>query len=113
VFPKLTEITVLNDYKLHLKYSDGAEGIFDFARIVGFSGMFEKLRDPVEFRRARISSDSWKSLTWPGELDLDPVTVYSDVTGKSVEWILAQDEPPKPSLKRSAKRVEVKAGKQA
>ncbi|MDP8238971.1 MAG: DUF2442 domain-containing protein [Candidatus Hatepunaea meridiana] len=113
MFPKLIKVEPLEDFKLHLCYNDGAEGIFDFAATVGFYGVFEKLSDPALFRRARISRDVWKALECPGEIDLDPVTVYADVTGKSVEWILAQDEPPKPSRKRSGKRVGVEAGKQA
>ncbi len=103
VFPKIKEIQVLEDYKLRLKYVDGAEGIFDFEKLVGFTGVFEKLRDPALFRKARISRDGWRTLNWPGQLDLDPVQVYSDVTGKSVEWILDQDDPPKPSRKRKIK----------
>lgn len=76
VFPKLTEVKVLSDYKLRLTYSDSAEGIFDFAKIVGFKGMFAKLKDPKEFQKAMISDNVWKNLTWPGELDLDPVMLY-------------------------------------
>jgi hypothetical protein len=94
VFTKLAKVTVVEDYKLHLIYMDGADGIFDFASSVGFYGVFEKLRDPALFRKARISRDVWKTLGWPGRLDLDPVVLYSRVTGKSIEWIQAQKEQP-------------------
>ena len=112
MFPKLVKVEPLEDYRLRLYYNDGAEGIFDFVSAVGFYGVFEKLRDQSLFRRVRISRDVWKALEWPGEIDLDPVTVYSSVTGRSVEWILAQEEPEKPARKRSGKRAGVETGKE-
>jgi hypothetical protein len=110
VFPKLVEVKPLEDYKLRLRFNDGAEGTFDFAGVVGFHGMFEKLRDPVFFSRARISRDVWKTLEWPGEIDLDPVVLYSDVTGKSIEWIRNAPEPePKKAPRKTAKKATVYA----
>ncbi len=92
MFPKLVEIKPLEDFKLYLRFHDGADGVFDFEASVGFYGVFEKLRDPTHFRKARISRDGWKTLEWPGRLDLDPVVLYSRVTGKTIEWIRAQKE---------------------
>jgi len=103
MFPTLTEVKPLDDYKLFLRFHDGAEGVFDFAVAVGFYGVFEKLRDPILFRRAHISQDAWKTLEWPGEIDFDPVVLYSRVTGKSIEWIKAQKEPKRPLRKRKVK----------
>jgi len=110
MFPKIKEIVALDDYRLRLRYTDGAEGVFDFEKTVGFSGVFEKLRDQSLFRKARISRDGWKTLSWPGRLDLDPVVLYSRVTGKSIEWIMAQKEPKSPSRRRSVRRVRTELG---
>lgn len=94
MFPKLKKVTVLKDYKLFLQYTDGTEGIYDFAKKVGFKGIFGKLKDPSEFGKAKISHDKWKVLTWPGGVDLDPVNLYAKLTGRSVESILEQEELP-------------------
>lgn len=103
MFPKLVKIEPLEDFRIRLCFNDGAEGIFDFAEAVGFYGVFEKLRDPALFKRARISQDVWRTLEWSGEIDLDPVVLYSKVTGRSIEWIKAQKEPAKPPRKQKAK----------
>ena len=110
MFPKLIGVIPLEKYKLSLRFHDGSEGIFDFAKAVGFHGVFEKLRDPDFFRRARISRDVWKTLEWPGEIDLDPVVIYSKVTGKQIEWILNAPEPEtKKITRRTTKKVKVYA----
>jgi len=106
LFPKLKEINILEDYKLRLKFTDGAESIFDLAQVVGFKGIFGKLHELDEFRRVYISRNGWRTLTWPGQLDLDPVTVYASATGKSIKWVLAQKEPGKPIRKRRIKGPE-------
>ena len=105
MFPKLKKITVLPDYKILLEYKDGAKGVFDFPKTLSFKGDFAKLRDPAEFGKARISRDIQKCLTWPGQLDLDPVQVYSDVTGKSIDWILDKDDPQPGNRQRSRQRI--------
>ncbi len=61
-----------------------------------------RLQDVEFFNKVRVAR-SYKTVTWPGQLDLDPVMLYHRATGKSIDWILDQDDPPPPARKRRAK----------
>ena len=112
MIPKVKSVNALPDYRIEVTFNDEASGIVDIAASIGFRGILAKLSDPDFFNCVQVGR-SYKTVTWPGQLDLDPVMLYHRATGKSIEWILAQDEPSKPVRKRSSKRVVVKAGKQA
>jgi len=111
MIPKVRNVNPLPDYRIEVTFNDGAYGVVDIKAALGFKGMFERLRDPEFFNRVRIGRSS-KTVEWSSQLDLDPVLLYSRATGKSVEWILAQDEPEKPARKRSDKRAGIETGKE-
>ena len=81
----VTRVRVLPKHRLFVRFVDGTEGEVDVAPLV-FSrspGVFERLRDPSEFARARVRSGV---VTWPGGLDLAPDAMYDDIkaTGRRV-----------------------------
>jgi hypothetical protein len=60
----------LGDYRLHVRFSDNSEGVFDFADFVAQEGqMVQPLRDPALFAKVYIS---YGALTWPTGFDICP-----------------------------------------
>jgi hypothetical protein len=75
--------SALSDYRLHLRFEDGAEGVVDVTPLTSFRGVFEALRDPEYFARVRVDTELG-SVTWPNGADLDPDVLYSRLTGEPV-----------------------------
>ena len=79
---KITAFKVLEQYRVWLRFEDGAEGEVDLSHLVG-RGVFSAWRDYSFFRQAFVAD--YGALTWPGELDLCPDSLWLNVTGKPVE----------------------------
>jgi hypothetical protein len=82
ITPRPIEVRTLPGYTVWLRFSDGASGEVDLSDLAG-KGVFAAWLEPGFFERAYIS-DAAGTLSWPGELDLDPVVLYCEVTGKKV-----------------------------
>jgi len=109
MIPKVKSVAALPDYRIEVTFNDGSSGIVDVAGSIGFKGILAKLRDPDFFRRVHVGR-SYKTVTWPGELDLDPVMLYHRATGKSIDWILDAPEPKRARPARgTAKKAKVYA----
>jgi hypothetical protein len=67
------------DYRLHLRFEDGVEGVVDLANL-SFRGVFEPLRDPAYFARVRVDPELG-TVVWPNGADLDPDVLYGRITG--------------------------------
>jgi hypothetical protein len=70
----------LGDYRLHLRFEDGAEGVVDLAPHLSFQGVFEPLRDPAYFAQFRVDPELG-AVAWPNGADLDPDVLYARITG--------------------------------
>ena len=79
---RISSFKVLNNYRVWLRFDDGAEGTVDLSRLVG-QGVFAAWRDYAFFRQAFLAGQG--ALTWPGEVDLCPDALYLEVTGKQPE----------------------------
>ena len=77
---RIVEAKPLDGYKIHLRFEDGAEGVVDIGREVGFKGVLGALRNPVFFRQVRVLPD-FGTICWPNDVDLDPDMLYWRVTG--------------------------------
>ncbi len=77
----VVEVRPLKGYRLRLRFADGARGVVDVSRRVSFEGVFEPLRDPDFFRRVRVDTELG-TVVWPNGADLDPLVLYSFVTGQ-------------------------------
>ena len=73
----------LGDYRLHLRFEDGVEGVVDLAPHLSFQGVFEPLRDPAYFAQVRVDADLG-TVAWPNGADLDPDVLYGRITGTPV-----------------------------
>jgi hypothetical protein len=74
---------VLDEYRLHLRFEDGVEGVVDLAPQLSFHGVFEPLRDPAYFAGVRVDPELG-TVVWPNGADLDPDVLYGRITGMPV-----------------------------
>ena len=76
-------------HRLWLQFQDGIEGEIDLEPHLTFQGVFAPLRDPAYFARVRVSPDLG-TICWPNNADWDPLVLYSLVTKRSIETLLAE-----------------------
>jgi Protein of unknown function (DUF2442) len=79
----VVEVTHLGDHRLRLRFDDGIEGEIDLAPKLHFDGVFAPLKDPRYFARVRLERDGG-TICWPNEADIDPVVLYSWITGRPI-----------------------------
>ena len=86
----------LEDYKLKIWFADGKSGIVDFTNYIRKGGIFGKLADLEIFKRFMVNQELGV-ITWDGEIDIAPETLYSEATQEPLpQWV------EKAGLKRSA-----------
>ncbi len=83
---RIVEAQPLGNYTLKLRFNDGASGVADLSHIKR-NGVFEPWNEPGFFERVFVHPE-FGTVTWPGELDLDPYVLYSQVTGRAIEEVL-------------------------
>lgn len=67
---KLTHLEKLGGFRLRLRFTDGSEGVHDFATMVQEPGpMMEPLRDETYFNRVFLE---FGAPTWPNGFDIAP-----------------------------------------
>jgi len=79
---KISEVKVLQGYRLEIVFDDGVRGIADLSGLVG-KGVFTIWSDQRVFERVRIGS--FGELIWGDQIDLCPDSLYLKVTGKKAE----------------------------
>ena len=71
-------------YRIWLKYADGAEGEVDLSDCAG-KGVFKIWDEPGVFESVHL--DEYHAVQWTDEVDLCPVALYMEVTGKTWEEV--------------------------
>jgi len=72
--PRVKTVTPADNYRLHLTFTNGEQGIYDCSPLLDF-GVFRELRNPVYFRQVHVLHGS---VAWPHEQDICPDTLYED-----------------------------------
>jgi len=72
--PRLAGATYLRDYRIHLTFDDGREGVIDLEGEL-WGEVFEPLKDTDVFRRFRMDPELDTSV-WPAGADLAPEFLY-------------------------------------
>lgn len=81
MFPRITQVRYIGDYRLELTFSNGVKAEMDFKnKVVGRGGVFAPLEDLGFFRLVRVDPEVG-TLEWPNDVDLDPDVLYSEATG--------------------------------
>lgn len=68
-------VIVESNNTLFIRFEDGVQGTVEFADSF-FSGVFEKLKDPKEFRKVQVVDGV---VTWPSDLDLAPDAMHDEI----------------------------------
>lgn len=76
---RITEVRVLENYRVELVFADGTRGVADLSNLAG-RGVFALWNDYEQFRAVRIGDTG--ELIWSDQLDLCPDSLYLRVTGK-------------------------------
>jgi len=70
----VAEVRALDGHKLWLRFSDGSEGVHDFAGFIAEGGeMVEPLKDEAFFAQVHIE---YGVPTWPNGFDLDAIALH-------------------------------------
>ena len=79
------------DYRIEITFDDGQRGVVDFASYLERGGVFTRFRDLTFFRAFRVDEELG-TLTWNGEIDVAPETLYAAATGTPLsEWMSAEE----------------------
>ena len=95
----------LGGMRLRIRFDDGVEGDVNLSRRMKFPGILARLRDPAFFAKVFVHPEA-RTVSWPEEIDLDTLVLYSYVTGRSIRSLLTgyKRPPPRKPAKRRAKR---------
>jgi hypothetical protein len=77
---RVVSVKPLSNNRINISFSDGTVGVVDVSDIVG-RGVFAALSDPAEFAKVYVNPES-RTVTWPGELDLCPDSLYEDIVSQ-------------------------------
>ena len=83
--PILMKVKPLENFWLHVKYSDGVEGKVDLSDFAG-KGVFALWNDYSQFEKVTIGSSG--ELVWNENVDMDGLGLYLRLTGKKPEDVL-------------------------
>lgn len=81
----IVEARWLGGHRLQIRFEDGVEGEIDLGDLVDFKGVFEPLKDPEVVSEVSVNADLG-TVVWPSGADLDPVVLYSRITGRPIEF---------------------------
>jgi uncharacterized protein DUF2442 len=87
-FPVVREVKFLQDLRLHLVFEDGTSGEVELSDLRDAPGRLGEAAQPAMFPRVFVDKEAG-TIAWPNGLDLDPLVLYSDVTGRSIDELLA------------------------
>ena len=72
--PRVKKVSASNDYKLHIVFTNGENGVYDCSSLLGF-GVFKELRNTSYFTQVKVVDGT---VAWPHEQDICPDTIYLD-----------------------------------
>jgi hypothetical protein len=87
----VTSARYLDGYRVELEFDDGTRGVVDLGRFAGRGGVFARFSDLAYFRGFSVDPELG-TLTWYGEVDIAPETLYAEATGRSLPDWMRPDE---------------------
>lgn len=74
MYPRISEVVAMPDYKLKLIFTNGEQGIYDCSDLLDF-GVFQELKNHQYFNQVKVLHGT---VIWPHEQDICPDTLYLD-----------------------------------
>ncbi len=85
--PTPIAVKALPEYRIWLRYSDGAEGEVDFSHLAG-KGVFKLWDHYQNFERVYLSDAG--AIAWSDAVEICPDATYMRLTGKSVNELFPE-----------------------
>jgi len=80
-------------YQIELTFDNGEQGVVDFSPYLQRGGVFKRFQDVSFFREFRVDRELG-TLTWAGEIDVAPETLYAQATGAPLpDWMVSEEVP--------------------
>ena len=84
MFPRVTNVRHLGEYRVELTFTDGTKGELDLKeRVAGRGGVFTPLEDIGFFGQVKVDPEAG-TIFWPNEVDFCPDVLYSLVSGRPI-----------------------------
>lgn len=84
MFPRITLVRHIADYKLELTFADNTVSELDFRnRVLGRGGVFTPLEDIRFFSQVAVDREAG-TVVWPNGIDFCPDVLYAEATGKTI-----------------------------
>ncbi len=84
--PTITSVNASEKYKIEVCFQDGTTGVYDLGHKAG-RGVFLDWDNQDHFFQVFVNPESGV-ITWPGELDIDTITVYCAIKNIAVDEYL-------------------------
>lgn len=102
---RVRTVRPLDGFEVHVTFTDGTERVIDLDKHI-WGPVFETIRsDPALFRAMHVEDGA---ITWPGDVDLDPDTLYYG--DNPIPWMVEYEEQQK---KKKARQLRERAARKA
>ena len=89
MYPRITSVEHLDDYRLKVTFSSGESGVLDLADLIICStGSLAPLQDVRYFAQFKVDPASGK-VVWPNGVALNPAALYERIMRAQVDWTLS------------------------
>lgn len=102
---RVQAVRPLDGFNVHFTFTDGTKRVIDLDKHI-WGPVFEPIRDDPALFRAMYVEDG--AITWPGDVDLDPDTLYYG--DKPIPWMVEYEEQQK---KKKARQLRERASRRA
>ncbi|MFW6044329.1 MAG: DUF2442 domain-containing protein [Planctomycetota bacterium] len=78
-------------YRIEIVFENGRRGTVDFSEYLERGGVFERFRDMDFFRNFSVNRELGV-LSWDGQVDIAPETLYAQATGEPLPDWMGEEE---------------------
>lgn len=88
MYPRVSVVKHLEDYRLQLTFRDGKTGVIDLAEYIkGKSGLLQPLQAVAYFAQVKVDPE-YGFIFWPNDADFDPDVLYERTILPKEKWKL-------------------------
>jgi hypothetical protein len=87
MYYEIVKVKHIKDYCLEVEFENGEKGTVDLSEYTQKGGVFAPLKEIEFFKQVFIHPD-FGVLSWSGDIDIAPETIYIKATGKSLKKVV-------------------------